>query len=187
MRVSESYGLDLSQAELDFVDVDTVRDSPLFIDPRALLLYHDEWGEWCISLIQEFFVEVLRRLASEDEDPGQLLGHLHEPNETRLGLSSGRAQGRALGPDLAQRLGERLVRSQAVKSGLLQDLEDTILVIPGIGPDLVSDITTNVIRGPLIRYTQEMAEEHGMELVKTFPGRGASLPRTGNCRRMLGK
>src|ERR1035437_3969976 len=170
MRVSEAYDLRLSQAELDFVNVDTRDDSPLFLDPRSLLLYKDEWGERCVSLLQEFFTEVLRLLTIGPDAPAAILGQLHEPNETRLGFSSGRAQGRAVGTELADRLGEALSSSQAVETGLLQDLEDTILLIPGIGPDLISDIPTCVIREPLIEYTQAMADEYGMELVTTHPG-----------------
>jgi hypothetical protein len=170
MRVSDAYNLGLSQAQLDFVNVDTRDDSPLFLDPRSLLLYQDEWGERCVSLLQDFFGEVLRLLAIGPQAPSAILGQLHEPNETRLGFSSGRAQGRAIGADLAERLGDALSSSQAVQTGLLQDLEDTILLIPGIGPDLISDITTCVIRGPLIEYTQAMAAEYGMEVVLTHPG-----------------
>lgn len=170
MRVSEAYGLGVSQAELDFVDVDTVSDTELYVDPRSLLLYNDEWGNWCVSLLQSFFGEVLRLLAEDVPAATKLLGQLHEPNETRLGMSSGRANGRGIGDDLAGDLAEALSHSQAVKSGLLEDLEDTILLIPGIGRDMVSDITTNVIREPLTRYTQEMAQQHGLELQESYPG-----------------
>ncbi len=43
-------------------------------------------------------------------------------------------------------------RSEAAKSGLLEDLEDTVLMIEGISVDIVSDMATNIVRGPLIRY-----------------------------------
>jgi hypothetical protein len=45
---------------------------------------------------------------------------------------------------------------------LLRDLEDTVLMVEGIGPDLVSDMTTNIIRQPLIRYTQEQCAQWGI-------------------------
>ena len=38
MRVSDAFELSRSQPHLDFVDVDTSGDVPVFIDPRALLL-----------------------------------------------------------------------------------------------------------------------------------------------------
>jgi hypothetical protein len=34
--VSQYYGLDADQSTLDFVDVDVVADTRLFVDPRAL-------------------------------------------------------------------------------------------------------------------------------------------------------
>ena len=52
----------------------------------------------------------------------------------------------------------------AAKSGLLQDLEDTCLLIDGIGPDMVSDAVCNIIRGPLIRYTQDMCRYYAIPM-----------------------
>ena len=60
-------------------------------------------------------------------------------------------------------------QSAAAKSGLIQDLEDTVLLIPGISVDIVSDITTNIIRGPLIEYTQEQAKQIGIPLTEGVP------------------
>ncbi len=45
--------------------------------------------------------------------------------------------------------------SSAAKTGIIQELEDTALLIDGIGSDVISDIVTN-IRGQLIKYTQQM-------------------------------
>jgi hypothetical protein len=166
LRVSKHYGLGLTQPELDFVDVDVRNDSLLFIDPRGLLLLETEWGQECVSLIQDFFSCVLD--AIHDDKMGrakQLLGQLHEPNDTRLGMSQGRASGHALGDELAGRVLTALAHSQAVKSGLLTDLEDTILLIEGVGPDLISDVATNVIRQPLIHYTQDVATDLGIPLI----------------------
>jgi hypothetical protein len=36
MEFSRAFGLDKTQAELDFVDVDLERDAPLFVDPFAI-------------------------------------------------------------------------------------------------------------------------------------------------------
>lgn len=166
MRVSEHYGLGVHQPELDFVDVDIRNDSALFIDPRALLLLDTAWGQECVSLIQDFFGAVLEAIHGGDKPRARrLLSELHEPNDTRLGFSQGRAQGHALGDELAGRVLDAMMRSEAVKSRVLTDLEETILLIEGIGPDLVSDIATNVIRQPLIHYTQDAAEDLGIPLI----------------------
>jgi hypothetical protein len=63
-----------------------------------------------------------------------------------------------------------LVGSEAIKSGLLQDLEETVLMIEGISFDIVSDIATNVMRGPLIRFTQEQAIFWDIPLKKVASG-----------------
>lgn len=102
MRVSEHYALGVSQPALDFVDVDVRGDSALFVDPRALLLLPTPWGEECVSLVQSYFAAVLDAIHAGDHAAARrLLSELHEPNDTRLGLSIGRAQGHALGEELA--------------------------------------------------------------------------------------
>lgn len=164
-RVSEYYRLSRSQPDLDFVDVDIDGDVELFIDPRALLAVPSEWAAECRSLVQNFFHTVLTAIKDGHADRARhLLLNLREPNETHLGLSVGRARGRALGPDSAHAVWEALAKSEAAKSGMLQDLEDTILLVPGIRYDIVSDITTNVIREPLIRYTNYVADYFGIPL-----------------------
>lgn len=166
MRISEYYKVGRSQPTLDFVDVDISGDTPVFIDPRALRLLPSNWGDECVSLIQSFFRTVLTAIhESKHTEARRLLRVLREPNETHLGLSRGRARGRGLGRESARDLWKALSGSEAVKSGLLEDLEDTILMVEGISSDIISDITTNIIRKPLIEYTQNMSSYYGISLI----------------------
>lgn len=166
MRVSEHYRLGLGQGELDFVDVDIRDDTALFVDPQALRRLRSQWGHECVSLIQDFFQTVIRAIRDGDDVRAQrLLAGLSEPNETHLGLSWGRSQGRGMGEALAFDLWESLSTSRAVATDLLADLEDAALLVEGIGPDIISDIATNLIRGPLIRYTQAQAAQYAIPLV----------------------
>ena len=161
-----STRLSAPQSELDFVDVDVARDTPLFIDPLAIRQLPDDWGHECVAYIQDFFATVLDAIRrGKNTQARVLLRGLREPNETRLGLSSARPRGRALGPESARDVWNALAQSQAAQSGLLVDLEDTILLVRGIGPDIVSDIGTNLIRMPLIRYTQEMCDRYGIPML----------------------
>ncbi|MEM9008593.1 MAG: hypothetical protein AAGE59_34425 [Cyanobacteria bacterium P01_F01_bin.86] len=94
-------------------------------------------------------------IRSDDEITAKrLLRTLKEPNETHLGLSRGQSRGRALGNESAADVYTALSNSEAANSGMLEDLEDTILLVDGISSDIISDITTNIVRQPLIRYTQ---------------------------------
>lgn len=165
MRVSEYYKLGRTQSTLDFVDIDVLEDTKLFVDPRALRLLPSRWADECVSLIQNFFSTVLAKIKSgAEEEAERLLAALREPNETHLGLSVGRSRGRAVGEGAAHNVGAALSKSEAAHSGLLEDLEDTVLMVPGISSDIVSDITTNIIRQPLIKYTYQMAEQYGIPL-----------------------
>ncbi|MEV0254414.1 hypothetical protein AB0H82_09100 [Streptomyces sp. NPDC050732] len=65
---------------------------------------------------------------------------------------------------MGQDFAEKLAESEAARSGLIEDLEDTAFFIGGVDKDIVSDITTNIIRGPLIAYTQQMASMLGIRL-----------------------
>jgi hypothetical protein len=115
---------------------------------------------------------VLTAITNGDTDRiAQLVRSLgSEPNETHLGQSRGPSRGRGLGPKKRAEIVRALANSEAAKSGLLQDLEETALFIPGIDRDFVSDMTTSIIRRPLIDYTQDMCELHGVEMVDQWSG-----------------
>jgi hypothetical protein len=166
MRVSEYYRLDRTQPSLDFVDVRIDGDVRVFVDPRALRLLPSQWAAECVSLVQDFFGVILSSIRSDQHDRARrLLSTLREPNETRLGFSRAKPRGRALGPQSSLDVSQALTRSEAVQSGLLEDLEDTVLMVEGISSDIVSDIATNLIREPLIHYTQQVCEYYGIPVV----------------------
>jgi hypothetical protein len=164
-RVSDYYKLGLEQPSLEFLDVFIERDTGLYLDPRAFLALRTPWSDKCAELIQDFFGEVIRAMHKGEHDRARyLLAGLHEPNETRLGMSRGRPAGRGVGSGLADDLYESLRTSEAVKTGLIEHLEDTALLVEGIGVDRISDITTNIIRESLIEFSTHMAEKYDMEL-----------------------
>src|SRR5579864_1307654 len=96
-RFSVTQHLQVTQSEVDFVDVDTSTDNRLYLDPYAIQIRDDEWSSNCGDHIRSFFNEVLDALrADNDARANHLLGNLHEPNETFLGQSSGRPRGRGV-------------------------------------------------------------------------------------------
>src|SRR5262249_762834 len=133
MRVSEYYNLGRTQPSLSFVDVDLHGDVKLFLSPRAVRLLPTPWGDECVSLIQNFFGNVLELIQTRQHEPAEaLLRVLREPNETHLGLSQDESRGRGLGGHKAHEMWRALTNSKAAQSGLLSDLEDTVLLIDGI-------------------------------------------------------
>ena len=167
MKVSTWAGLHNRQVELDFVDIDTDRDTRLFVDPYAIDIRGDAWSAKCSRHLRSYFSALINALRSgANAKAVHLASHLGEADETFLGMSSGRPQGRGIGSGQAIQLLQALQSSRAVQTGLLSELADTELFIEGIGPDKISDLTSNVIRGPLLEYTRQQAELWGMPLTQ---------------------
>jgi hypothetical protein len=172
MRVSEYFNLNRQQASLDFVDIDTANDISVFLEPGAIRQLPDDWGVQCERMLTTFFDSVLDAIKINDTVRVAYLlrGPLGEPDETHLGWSKGPSRGRGMGPKRAALVIDSLQRSRAVQSGLLEDLEDTALFVKHVGPDIISDVTTNVCRGMLIAYTQSVAAYYGISLDEVASG-----------------
>ncbi len=170
---SEYFKLDKSQFELDFVDVLVNNgDIALFIDPYAISRRNDNWSVACNNMIVSFFQEVVNAIRNGNNNKAmQMLSGLHEPNETRLGLSRGRKpRGRGVGDKQAEAIYIALSGSTAVKTGFLKDLHEAELLIDGIGRDKVSDMTTNIIREKLTIYTQHQCMLHNIDMQEVPSG-----------------
>lgn len=154
MKITDLYGLGVNQREIDFIDINPDRDLPLFIDPFFLGTRTDSWSVSASRTVRNFFETFVTIAKSGDHARARaLFDHLHEPNETCLGLSKYDPKGRAIGEKDADRLFQSIMGSRAIESGVVEDLEDFRIFIPGIDKDKVSDMTTNVIRRHLIEYT----------------------------------
>lgn len=167
MRISEKFNLEATQFELDFVDIDTDADTPLFVDPFFLGCRTDFWSVDATRTLRSFFQAFVNFIRGGETDRARaLFDYLHEPNETCLGLSSGRPRGNAIGSIDGEKLFNSIAQSEAVATGIVEDLEDFRLFIDGIDKDKISDMTTNIIRGHLIAYTQEQCKLWGIALQK---------------------
>lgn len=164
-KFSQVFTLDKSQHELDFVDVSLLRDNKLFLDPFGIAQELDRWSRDASATVGMFFQQVIDDIrAGHENNAKQLLLNLREPNETRLGYSSGMPQGAGIGDEQAEDLFEALQTSSAVREGFITALEECELMIPGIGHDKISDLTTNILRGHLVDYTRAQCELHGVPL-----------------------
>lgn len=169
---SEYFRLNKQQAELDFVDVFIDDDKPLYIDPYVFKVRNDTWSVECNNLIVDFFNTVVIAIKNEEITYAKkLLEQLNEPKETHLGVSQLSVSGKGVSGKQAGDLYEKLKKSKAVKTGHLKDLSDCELMIPGIGFDKISDITTNIIRERLIEYTQAQCDLHNIPIQNVPSGK----------------
>jgi hypothetical protein len=159
--ISAAFGLNKTQAELDFVDVALQTDNPLFLDPFAISLQRDNWSQDAAATIRTFFQQIVDYIRARREDDAlELLHYLREPNETRLGYSRNRPQGAGVGSAQAEQIFDALNASAAVRTGFITALEEAELLIPGIARDKISDLTTNIIRHHLADYTVSQCHLH---------------------------
>lgn len=171
MKFSEYFKLGLKQAQLDFVDVDPQVDTKLYVDPYALEIKRDAWSTDCGDDIRSYFQELLDNIRAGNDDRCQhLISHLHEPEETYLGESSGLPQGHGVGSEQGNQILQKLKESRAVETGLLTDLAESALFIKYIDKDKISDLTTNIIRGKLLEYTAGQCALHNIPNLRPYGG-----------------
>lgn len=172
VRVTEFFNLNLRQDEIDFVDVPVQTDVKLFVDPFALSLSSAPWAAEASDRLQSFFQAVLKKIRTGDMvGARRMLEGVSEPDDARLGFSTGAPAGASIGADGAARLAQRLAESRAVQTGNIADIAECELVIPTIGRDKISDITVSVIRQLLVEYTDQQARVHGLPTRRVATGR----------------
>jgi hypothetical protein len=170
MRISQSFQLGKTQHELDFTDIDPTGDIPLFLDPYFLSTRNDPWSIEATRTIRSFFQYLIELLSVGNLPEAQrIFTHLGEPNETCLGMSKGAPRGRGVGAENTSELLARIVESRAVETGIVEDIEDCIVFVDGIGKDKLSDMTTNIIKWHLIAYTQAQCKLWGIPLQVDVP------------------
>lgn len=166
-KFSRVFKLGKSQSELDFVDVPLHTDIWLCVDPFAISQRIDVLSQQSHATLLAFFQEIVDSIRSGKADMAQqLLMRLREPNETHLGLSRKKSKGAGIGPFQARQIYTALRDSSAVRTGFLTSLEECELMIEGIGRDKMSDLTTNIIRGHLVSYTQEQCNLHNVPMME---------------------
>ncbi len=159
MKISNIFKLGANQFELDFVDIDPECDMPLFIDPFFLSTRSDRWSIDASRILKSFFqhfVDLYK--AGQIKGARGLLDYLHEPNELCLGLSSENPQGLAIGTIDGEKLFKSIIKSKAIHSGIVEDIQDFRLFIDGIDRDKISDMSANILKMKLIEYTQAQCE-----------------------------
>ena len=154
-KISEIYKLGKTQHELDFVNINPKRDFPVYLNPFVFSARPDPFSVDASRVIRTFFQHNINLINNKQVDTARKnFSYLNEPNETCLGMSIKKPKGRGIGEDNANDLFDSILSSNALKTGLVDHLEDTAIFIDGIGKDKVSDMTTNIIRSSLIKYTQ---------------------------------
>ncbi len=152
-------------ADIDFVDVHVDGDNQLYIDPERILLSNHPFAGSANEAIEDFF-DVLCQAAARRDDAAlyRLLSFGREPNETHLGLSVLRSCGRGTTPEIMLPIVHDMIDAGMFDAGLITQLSDLHLWTPNFHYDRLSDLTTNIIRSVLVKYTYLQYRMWGLPL-----------------------
>lgn len=168
MRISELFDLKKTQLELDFIDIDVNNELPLFLDGQVFSLRDDVWSRWCSDLIEDYFRNIFSAIKIGDKTRMRMLySYLAEPNETCLGRSKNEPRGAFQGLESIEKIFLSFYKIQEKNPeniNVFQSISDMKFYIEGVGNDTISDIVTNIIREPLLEYTKNQCELHGIPL-----------------------
>lgn len=146
-------------------DISVVSDLPVFIDP--FLLFNSDKAEY--RALHEQIVDYLRFLRDHAHEPlnsGRIKSWytFSEVRQNWLGFTIGSNRGHGLGKKFAVALHSALgnllnnVGNEPITSST--HIEKLALVSNGVGRDTISDLTTNLIKHFLLKYTSEFAVKH---------------------------
>lgn len=147
-------------------NISLLEDIPLFVDPFRLFNSKKRSYQRLHAQIIEY-LKFLRDKSVDGHIGEGLLRSLYTFSEVKqnwLGFSQEGNRGRGLGLDFARSLNRNLnliftdFGKEKITKG--SHLEKLCLVRSGVGKDSISDFTTNLIKGFLLRYTQTFGRKY---------------------------
>lgn len=159
----------LRQLEVDFVIPRLVGDLPLCIDPFLLFKSRDPELRTLHTSIVEHFADGVSAIAKDDELGAKYILDFPEVAEIGFGYGASDKRGSGLGKILTTLLIGSLKVSPAIMERGIRHVEEMQLISPGIGPDRVGDIASNILKEYLIRYTQRQCEVHNLTIQSLVP------------------
>ncbi len=164
-----SDAFDVSEEDLEkfgAFNISLVTDLPLFIDP--FLLFNSDKPEY--QELHDQMIRYLRFLRAKSEAEKINVALIKswycfsEVKQNWLGFCEQGNLGRGLGRDFADALNVNLVHvfrnfgKERITRG--SHIEKLCLIKSGVGRDMISDFTTNLIKDYLLRFTEGFARKH---------------------------
>lgn len=151
--------------ELDFVPPNSEGDVEVYLD--LYLMYESKDKEWneVQALIFNYFNDLLERYRSKKISDNYLLEMLNFPEVEVIGFGycEKGTKGRGSHVERAKLLKKSIFDDPKINKFGLGHLAKTSILIPGIGPDLLSDMVANFALLNLVKYTEEQVKTFDLE------------------------
>lgn len=175
MKFSDHFGIE-DPDSYDWFDLVLDTDTRLFVDP--FLIFKEVSGQWSDAHDEliGYFDRAFKVLAGSEGNANSLkyqktirLMTFKEPVEFCLGYVGKGTGGSGLGRGFARRVARAM--QQAITRGLdkgLAHFEELGILTEGINRDRISDVTCCILKRRFISYTQEIADELGIETAEVI-------------------
>lgn len=169
MNRDDSAFPELRQLEVDFVIPRLVGDLPLCIDPFLLYKSRDQELRNLHAAIVAHFAEGVSALSRGNEEEAAHILDFPEAAEIGFGYGATDKRGSGLGSLLTNLLVHSLRLSPGIMERGIRHVEEMQLISPGIGPDRIGDIASNILKEYLIAYTQRQCAIHNVPTRQNVP------------------
>lgn len=166
MNISKIFNIPISgHKDLDFVDIDDVKDTKLFIDPYVIQALDDEFCLEAQECINTFFKELFTACKTRNlKRLRYLLKHASEPNETNLGMKSRSRFGKGSTAKELSVLFLEFYKLVSQNPTIESDPLALCMYIKNFDKDKMSDLITNIIRKQLYTFTLQQVNKYNIVL-----------------------
>ena len=142
---------------------DFEHDNLLFIDPYRINEKDGELAQRAKTKILKYFDIFFEAIKEGDREKVLNIGeHLHEINATRLGFTSKDTFPKGKG--FSQKDLVKIYDAARDVEDCITDMPDVFVLAENVGPDKVSDITTNIIYEELLEFTKNIIKKYKLDL-----------------------
>lgn len=152
-RLIDVFGAEFTQEDVDFAIPRLEQDIPLYVDPFLLWASDSpEYMHWH-SVIVEFCHRIAVLSIRAPDEARRLLSGCREDASLGLGYGARSRNGRSVGPALIDAIVQAHQDVPQLRQGSLRHLEELQLIVPRFAEDMVSDVSTAVIKPFLLDFT----------------------------------
>lgn len=164
---TKHFGINVKPNTIEFVDI-PVDDKDLLAFICPFLIEKNKSNKVVLSVskrLKNFLSELNNTYIKTNDFKNGIpfLDHLHEPNEYHFGYSSSN-KGKAVSNSKAQQIFQFLRNNKFARQGfsITNEAHNVLLLVDGIGQDIMSDIIANVCRDIFADFTKTICTKYSI-------------------------